>query len=67
MACTAVQCSHLSSQMSPSRFSLLLTCNSNMRVYASPRAYAMSDADFAGQDWQDWAAGRKSHFVQVLI
>lgn len=25
----------------------------------------MSDDDFAGQDWQDWAAGRKSHFVQV--
>eukprot|EP00903_Cladosiphon_okamuranus_P009073 g8674.t1 len=30
------------------------------------RAYAMSDDDFAGQDWQDWAAGRKSHFVQPV-
>ncbi|CAM9923377.1 unnamed protein product, partial [Ectocarpus sp. 8 AP-2014] len=27
------------------------------------RAYAMSDDDFAGQDWQEWSAGRQSHFV----
>ena len=25
----------------------------------------MSDDEFAGQDWQKWAEGRKSHFVQV--
>lgn len=25
----------------------------------------MSDADFADQNWQEWAAGRKSYFVQV--
>ena len=25
----------------------------------------MSDADFEGQDWKEWAAGRKAHFVQV--
>lgn len=31
----------------------------------SLRAYAMSDDEFAGQDWQKWAEGRKSHFVQV--
>ncbi|CBN76058.1 nibrin [Ectocarpus siliculosus] len=29
------------------------------------RAYAMSDDDFAGQDWQEWSAGRQSHFVQA--
>ncbi|CAM9351412.1 unnamed protein product [Ectocarpus sp. 4 AP-2014] len=29
------------------------------------RAYAMSDDDFAGQDWQEWSAGRQSHFVSA--
>ncbi|CAM9128189.1 unnamed protein product, partial [Laminaria digitata] len=30
------------------------------------RAYVMSDADFESQDWEEWAAGRKAHFVQPL-